>query len=186
MGTGCSQLEGQLEGRCHHVIVIVGHGPSVAGRKLGSWLDTQTVVRLKHAERPNAEDWGTRTDFVCASTPSFWTDKKKPGFPDCEYWVLSEKNISRGPWRIADPRWIDYYQTFNPSFPKPSTGLKAVFCAMEFENPPEIGLIGFDMVLHPEKPTSKWFHEQGKYLYSHDARAEHQCLKSLGVKITEL
>lgn len=61
-----------------------------------------------------------------------------------------------------------------------------MFCAVEFLAPAEIGLLGFDRVLHPDVPTSKWFHEQGKYAYGHDAHAEHRCLMSLGVKITEI
>jgi hypothetical protein len=168
------------------MLVIVGHGPSVVGKALGSWLDGQTVVRLKHAERPNAVDWGTRTDYVCASSPSFWTDKRRPDFPDAECWVLADKAVPKGTWRIADRKWLDHYRTFNPSFPKPSTGLKAVFCAMEFLAPSEIGLLGFDRILRPDVPTSKWWHEPGKYLYGHDAHAEHRCLTTLGVQITEL
>ena len=87
---------------------------------------------------------------------------------------------------MADPKWLDYYRGFGPSFPKPSTGLKAVFCAVEFLGPAEIGLLGFDRVLHPDVPTSKWWHAPGKYLYGHDAHAEHRALFALGVKITEL
>ena len=184
------------------MLVVVGHGPSILGRKLGSWIDTQTVVRLKHAERPTTEDWGTRTDYVCASSPSFWTDKRHPDFPDaecwvltdkrrpdfpeCEKWVLSDKKIPKGNWRQADVEWLRYFKRFEPSFRKPSTGLKAVFCAMEFLWPDEIGLIGFDRLLRPDVATSKWFHEQGKYLYGHDANAEHRCLMSLPVKVVDL
>ncbi len=165
-------------------MVIVGHGPSVVGKRLGSWLDTQRVVRLKHAERPNAEDWGTRTDYVCASSPSFYTDK-------AEFWWLGPVkkyplNLLRG--RRASPDWLGYWDSFRgpKSYPKPSTGLLAVFCAIEFLQPKTIGLLGFDMVLHPDVPTSKWYHVQGKNLYSHDAHAERRCLDSLGVEIVEL
>src|SRR5262245_10043677 len=147
------------------MLIIVGHGPSIVGKRLGPWIDKQRVVRLKYAERPNPTDWGTRTDYVCASSPSFWTDKCRPDFPDCEKWVLASKKrkIPKGDWRIANPEWDDYFLAFKPEgFPKPSTGLKAVFCAVEFLKPDEIGLIGFDRVLHNSN-TSKWFHEQGKY-----------------------
>ena len=168
------------------MLVIVGHGPSVIQRSLGSWLDSQTVVRLKHAERPGPE-WGTRTDYVCASSPSFWTDKRRPDFPaSAECWVLAEKPVPKGQWKEASKSWLAHFKSFKPTFPKPSTGLKAVFCAIEFLAPQEIGLLGFDRVLHPEVATTKWWHEQGKYFYGHDAHAEHRCLMSLGVKITEL
>jgi hypothetical protein len=149
------------------------------------------VVRLKHAEIPNALDWGTRTDYVCASSPSFWTDKRRPGFPECEYWWLADVGKYPDKWganlgRRASNDWLDYFKSFNPAYEKPSTGLKAVFCAVEFLNPPEIQLIGFDRVLHPDVLSSKWFHPPGRYWYAHDAGAEHRCLMSLGVKITEI
>jgi hypothetical protein len=169
------------------MLVIVGHGPSIVGKRLGSWLDKQEVVRLKHAERPNALDWGTRTDFVCASSPSFWTDKRREDFPECEKWVLASKDVPKGDYRLASREWYGYFRGFKPEgFPKPSTGLKAVFCAVEFLKPKEIGLIGFDRILRPDVATSKWFHEQGKYLYGHDAHAEHRCLFSLPVKVVDL
>ena len=100
--------------------------------------------------------------------------------------MLAEKAVPVGAWRQASRDWLDLFRTFNPSFPKPSTGLKAVFCALEFLKPAEIGLLGFDRILRPEVPTSKWWHTPGKYLYGHDAGAEHRCLMSLGVNIVEV
>jgi len=169
------------------MLVIVGHGPGVLNRALGPWLDGQTVVRLKAAERPTVIDWGTRTDFVCAGSSSWFTDRRRADFPDSECWVLSEKPTPAGPWRVASQDWLTRWAGFRTEKSrKPSTGLKAVFCALEFLKPAEIGLLGFDRVLHPEVPTSKWFEPLGKYSYAHDARAEHRCLMSLGVKITEV
>jgi hypothetical protein len=131
-------------------------------------------------------DWGTRTDYVCASSPSFWTDKRKGDFPECEKWVLASKVVPKGDYKLASRGWYEVFRRFDPKFPKPSTGLKAIFCAIEFLDVTEIGLIGFDRVLHPDVPTSKWFHEQGKYLYGHDAQAEHRCLMSLPIKVIDL
>jgi hypothetical protein len=174
------------------MLVIVGHGPSI-NRGRGAWLDQQTVVRLKWAERPDAENWGTRTDFVCASTPSFWTQRAAKGHPalDAEFWFLANRKDKSQPgpgMRRASDKWLDYWDTFRTDrgFPKPSTGLRAVFCALEFLAPAEIGLIGFDMVLHPEVPTWKWFAPPGKFSYAHEAEAERRCLMSLDVKITEV
>jgi hypothetical protein len=173
-------------------VVIVGHGPSVVGKRLGPWLDTQTVVRLKWALRPNVEDWGSRTDYVCGSNPSFWLQRERGQAPEtAEFWWLGDAKKYPDKLRVgrrASQHWFENWQRYlgPESFRKPSTGLLAVFCAMEFLQPKEIGLLGFDMVLHPEEPTSKWFHPRGQYLYSHDARAEHRCLMDLGVKITEL
>jgi hypothetical protein len=174
------------------MLVIVGHGPSVFQRSLGPWLDTQTVVRLKWAEIPDPADWGSRTDYVCGSNPSFWTERERRKLPklDAEFWWLGEpeKHKASPIGRRGSNTWFDYWAKFRTpeSYPKPSTGLRAIFCAVEFLNPPEIGLLGFDMILHPDKPTSKWFHEPGQYLYSHDARAEHRAVMELGVKITEV
>ncbi len=174
------------------MIVIVGHGPSVVGKHLGPWLDTQTVVRLKWAERPNALDWGSRTDYVCGSNPSFWKQRHRGQAPEtAEFWWLGDptkypQNLVCG--RRASNDWFGYWDTYKTakSYHKPSTGLLALFCAVEFLAPSEIGLLGFDMVLHPDVQTSKWHHTPGKYLYSHDAHAEHRAVMDLGVKITEL
>jgi hypothetical protein len=169
------------------MLVVVGHGPSIVGKRLGSWLDQQTVIRLKHADRPTAEDWGTRTDYVCASSPSFWTDKRRNDFPaNAECWVLSEKTVPRGTWKEASKGWLEVFRRFDPEFPKPSTGLKAIFCAMEFLDAQEIGLIGFDRMLHPDVPTSKWWHQTGKFAYGHDAYAENRCLKNLPIRVVDL
>jgi hypothetical protein len=175
------------------LIVIVGHGPSIVGKKLGPWLDEQTVVRLKWAERPNDEDWGTRTDYVCASNPSFHRKRHVRGLPplDAEYWFLGEERFKELPpgAKQAGQHWYTYWRKYRPvpaTLPKPSTGLRAVFCAIEFLAPDEIGLMGFDRILHPQVPTTKWWHPPGKHSYAHDAAAEHRALMDLNVKITEL
>ena len=177
------------------MIVIVGHGPSIVGKRLGSWLDEQTVIRLKWAEIPTAEDWGSRTDYVCGSNPSFWLERGPRKLPklDAEFWWLGEpgrygsKDVVG---RRASNKWFDYwskYKVGGSRLVKPSTGLRAVFCAAEFLEPTEIGLIGFDNLLHPERPPStKWFHPPGKYSYAHEHKAEHRALMDLGITITEL
>jgi len=178
------------------MLVVVGHGPSIVGRGLGPWLDTQTVVRLKWAERPNAEDWGTRTDYVYASHSNFFFDRerlKKPKL-NAEYWMLPQQFYPELPGiRQGSRNWIDYFAKHREASPvqrktwrKASCGLKAVFCAVEFLQPEEIGLIGFDMILHPEVPTFKWNTPPGKYSYAHDAETERRALMALPVKITEL
>jgi hypothetical protein len=177
------------------MIVLIGHGPSIVGKRLGPWLDEQTVVRLKAAEIPDPADWGTRTDYICASNPGFLERRIKSGLKpiDCEYWVMSEHHQC-GPrgykMRFASRDWFTYWNKYlipGSRLKKPSTGLRAAFCAVEFLKPTELGLIGFDNILHPERPiTTKWFHEPGKYSYAHEAKAEHRALMDLGVTITEL
>lgn len=176
------------------MLVIVGHGPGVI-KGLGAWLDQQTVVRLKWAERPDAHNWGSRTDFVCGSNPSFWAQRREP-LKGAEFWWLGEQSKYPKGWeetpgmRRASNDWFDYWAKFrrpdSDRNPKMSTGLRAIFCAVEFLQPAEIGLLGFDRVLHPEVPTSKWWHEPGKYQYAHDAYAEREAIMALGVKFTEV
>jgi hypothetical protein len=139
------------------VIVIVGHGPSVLSG-LGDLIDTHTVVRLKRGllETYDRQHWGSRTDYLCARSPFF--DHRQ--FP---FWLFDSQ------------KWIDYFARFSSQ--KPTTGLCAVFCAIDRLAPDELGLIGFDRVLRPEEHT-------GRYL--HDAYAEQACLHSLGLTITDL
>jgi hypothetical protein len=89
--------------------------------------------------------------------------------------------------RVANgDRWLAYYQQFKPTY-KPSCGLCAVFCAIEFLAPPSIGLAGFDNVLYPdEKGWHKWNLARHSYQWMHDAQAEHDCLQSLGVEFVDV
>lgn len=147
------------------MIVIVGHGPSVLCG-LGDLIDTHTVIRLKsgllteHAR----EHWGTRTDYLCARSHSF----DHGLFPF---------------WLFDSPKWREYFAHFSQK--KPTTGLCAVFCAIDQLAPKEIGLIGFDRVLNPEHGSlCKW--NGSSSIHMHDARAEYACLHSLGLQIRNL
>jgi len=156
------------------VIVIVGHGPSILCG-LGPFIDKQTVVRLKDGlnlkPKPDYFHWGTRTDYLCARSLIYRDEKSSTPF-----------------WHFNDPKkWMDYYATFNPRHPKPSTGLSAVFMAIDRIKPEEIALIGFDRLLNLNDTTSrKWNDQKMESLYAHDQRAEHECLMSLPVKIRDL
>lgn len=156
------------------MIVIVGHGPSVL-RGLGSVIDTHTVVRLKHGlnakPKPDPFHWGTRTDYLCARSLIFKDEKSKVPF-----------------WHFSDPpKWLDYYAGFEPRNAKPSTGLCAVFMALDNLAPQEIGLIGFDRLTNPnDRKSRKWYDTPSTSLYGHDQRAEHECLMSLPVKIVNM
>jgi hypothetical protein len=63
---------------------------------------------------------------------------------------------------------------------KPTTGLCAVLECIERLQPDSIALIGFDRLLYPDTPDPPhtWL--------AHDKHAEHACLHSLGVRITDL
>ncbi len=155
------------------MLLIVGHGPSVLSG-LGALIDQQTVVRLKDGLTPilrkDSKNWGTRTDYLCAR--SLVCDKGE--FP---YWLFNDP-----------PKWINYYKSFTPRHKKPSTGLCAVFCAIDRLQPEEIALIGFDRLLNPNDMTSRKATDEQKYMYSmygHDQRAEHECLMSLPTRIID-
>ena len=78
---------------------------------------------------------------------------------------------------IADAeRWYPYWESFVAKKKrKPSTGLCAIFCAVEFFAPEEIGLIGFDYLL---AGMGAW--------KVHDMKAERECAESLGVELIDL
>jgi hypothetical protein len=162
-------------------MVIVGHGPSVLCG-LGAVIDSHdVVVRLKQGLTKNQppEHFGTRTDVISARSHLF----TKEGVT---FWRFPE-------W--PDPmaqKWLKYYGQFRPTNKrgKPSTGLAAVFCAIEYANPESISLIGFDRLFKPtDECTGKWYEPRRFNKFgtgSHDQRAEAECLKSLPVKIIDL
>jgi hypothetical protein len=164
------------------VIVIVGHGPGIVGKRLGSWLDTQRVVRLKKAEKPDAVDWGSRTDVVCATSHlyrpengMFWWFPKAGNYKD-------EANM-----RVADvAMWRKFYADCGGT-KGPSSGLCAIFCAVEFERPDAIGLAGFDNLLYPDqKGWGKWWQPRHKYYYDADGEADHKAAMALDVKLVDV
>ena len=160
------------------VIVIVGHGPSILSG-LGSVIDTCTVIRLKKGLRKDPLHWGTRTDYLCGTHPF-----GQPGIP---YWHFPPK-AAHGSWQN---KWHAYFASFKPgvSFkpwhPKPSTGLAAVFCAMEFLKPEALSFVGCDRLMEPSKYSGKW-NESGPTCQPHDWQAEHRALRGLGIDIINL
>lgn len=178
------------------MIVVIGHGPSIVGKGLGEWIDRQTVIRLKSAPMPNPEDWGTRTDYLSTTKPDYWVCSNSiPG----ERWVFGHK--TKGYRRPDVERWLGYFSQFHtgntgipayrqyrhrtPAIRKPSNGLCAVFCAVEFLNPQQIGLIGFDSILNPtNRFTGKW-HDTKPSMWSHDQLAENAALYSLGIEVVK-
>jgi hypothetical protein len=146
--------------------VIVGHGPSILSG-LGAVIDSMTVVRLKDA-RTNRRDFGVRTDYICARIPTC----ERQGVP---FWYFPETG------GIAD-KWLEVFHSFRPSIafkpriPKPSTGMCALFCAMEYLKPAEISLIGFDAWFGHS--TLKWS-ERAAPAKPHDWATELRVAQSL-------
>lgn len=196
------------------MLVIVGHGPSVVSAKLGSWLDTQTVVRLKDCPywkgKEQPEVWGTRIDFLCGTKldwrvryyqkhgtkPDFWLfDKEKawrfvgnhPRRP--ERHLMMDNFYPNGVFKADTDRWMKYFFGFDPvkpkGNPKPSLGLCALFCAAELGYK-SVGVIGFDSFFTDSPQTGKWNADQSKQNWVHDQRAEQAAMNGLGMEIVNL
>lgn len=131
------------------MILIVGHGPSVCVSQ--SFVDKQRVVRLRRA----IPFIGTRTDVICSSQERY----EKKGI---EFWLLKG-----GLMRLC----VNTLRRYSPSFWKPSTGLAAAIIARDKYPKEDIGVIGFDYTLHPER-AKHW---------RHDAKAECECINGLNV-----
>lgn len=104
-----------------------------------------------------------------------------------ECWLYPKSAYKAGgDYRRANvERWDDYLAPYGLQY-EPSTGLRAILCAVEFLNPPEIGLIGFDRLLHPDTPTHKWYLPVGQHYWPHDSHAEREAAHGLGVKLIDL
>ncbi len=130
-------------------VIVIGHGPSVfTGR--GSVIDSfDAVIRLKRGLINPDKDWGSRTDYLCARHPRF----------DHGHYPF---------WLLEPPA--------NYTAAKPTTGLCAVVAAMERLRPASITVIGFDRIMHPQRPDppNTWL--------GHNKWAEHEYLKALGVQ----
>ena len=76
-------------------------------------------------------------------------------------------HIERGSlWQADWERWDEYFRTFDPKHPDPSSGTCAVYCVVERWAPQEIGLAGFDYVLDN---NTDWLHDASAELKSIEA-----------------
>lgn len=160
------------------MLVIVGHGPSVLIKPMGSWLDSQTIVRLKGAPKGKSEFWGTRTDVLCANNP-IW---KQRVAGDYRFWCFPMKGDPEGDFIADSERWLALYRSYEPTFSKPSHGLMALFCAEE-QGYAEVGVLGFDSFYGG--PRHKW-HASGNYAWPHDSDTEKQIIDDLNIEVINL
>src|SRR5690348_13506325 len=72
--------------------LIIGHGASPKGKGWGSGIDEHTVVRLKNPSWQNKEDYGTRCDYMCASTETLPVMLDYRVVPK-EYWAQPKKGV---------------------------------------------------------------------------------------------
>jgi hypothetical protein len=134
-------------------VVVVGHGPSATTLFLAQAIDAfDVVVRMKRAETDPVHR-GLRTDYIVTS----------------EYWARVTPHTA--PWLAYDEqRWGKYFSQYSSK--EPSTGLRAVFCAVE--RWADVSVVGFDDVFRPpRKKRTSW---------GHDSAGERAALESLGVK----
>lgn len=99
--------------------------------------------------------------------------KRDPGF--CHYRCARSQifRITEPFWHFNDPpKWVNYYREYSQH--KPSTGLCAVFCAIDALQITEVYLSGFDALLDQQP------------LAGHDTRAELAALNGLGLKVHDV
>lgn len=147
-------------------------------------IDLHPVVRLKqgfsktnvdrdYPSRMDPVHFGTRTDYLCAHSRLYDTGA-------VPFWFFDDDSPQ-------GKRWLRYWQSFEPKKKKPSTGLLAVFMALDNVAPQEIALIGFDRVLNPDNTrTAKWYKPPGHHGWGHDAHTENRALHQLPVKIIDI
>jgi len=144
-------------------IVIVGHGPSLKGKGLGSYIDSfDKVVRLKGCYSVvKTTDYGSLTDAVCASTEvmgnffkieaqEYWAYPKK-GFFDGKAVVNAISELEK-PVLIPLNHcryWNKRFVQMGACHPNVSTGMAAILIAIKRWSPKEIHLAGFDTLLNP-------------------------------------
>lgn len=168
------------------MIVIVGHGPSILSRRIGAWIDGQTVVRLKTAPIPDPDFCGSRTNYIFSRQYRFLL----PIRPQVEYLLFvpnqyREHHEGMKARYADDLKWEAWYRQFSTK--KISTGLCAICTVIDLMQPKEIGLLGFDAVLGGKNDSAgnKWFDDRRPWL-SHDPCGEKRALESLGVEIVNL
>jgi hypothetical protein len=184
------------------IAVIVGHGPSLKGARLGEKIDAcDWVIRLKNCYMLLAEpnDYGKKTDVMCSSTEvlhtlhkvrakEYWGYPKRGWFNKAGVWQLSRKVGFEAPVKIPLDLcnfWNQVFREMKPSHPNVSTGMATVFMALDLIKPEKLYLGGFDKVLNPDSegykstvPTA--FNKGGTADTGHDWKKEREFLDIIG------
>lgn len=150
-------------------ICIVGHGPSLKGKKAGSYIDSYDhVVRLKNCGSTlGTEDYGSRIDSLCLSTEAV----KLVGLIECGmYWLYPKNGVydqaytfgviaeKGAPFMIPLDlcnKWNEHFREMGASHPNVSTGTAAIIIAAHYYEPESITLAGFDTLLDPTQPFTR-------------------------------
>lgn len=158
-------------------VVIVGHGPSLQGKGLGPEINSfDAVVRMKRGVflvNNNFRDYGTRCDYICASTEVPGCFMEATGRKDWnvrEYWAYpkkgyyDEKPINGLRKELKAPivvplnlcnAWNETFRGIGGKHHNVSTGFAAVLIACDRLRPFEITLAGFDTLMNPQVPFSR-------------------------------
>jgi len=182
-------------------ILIVGHGPSLTGAGLGKEIDQYTVCRLKVFSRfHNKEDYGDRTDFICA------TDSLIAGAvkycPDAEPWIYFKMGRPKVKPHIEAYMPIEETIVWNRWFQNRcgyigegakgrnySIGTAAAIIAMgrEFKR---IVFAGCDTLMDPELEYESVYNPKTVHYLHHLWPVEnemlHLCAEQKGVELCEL
>lgn len=146
-------------------VAIVGHGPSLKGAGLGGEIDDHDkVVRLKGSGSViGSNDYGSRTDALCASTEIMGTFFKVNA---SEYWAYPKKGLYNRSHagevigRLEKPvliplnhcnYWNERFRQMGAQHRNVSTGMAAILISIHRWNPDEIKLYGFDTLLNPSR-----------------------------------
>lgn len=180
--------------------VIVGHGPSLKGAKLGKEIDAcDWVIRLKNCSMLLAEkqDYGTKTDVMCSSTEvlyhlhkvkarEYWGYPKKGTYNQAAVWNLQRK-VGFAPVHVPQALcnfWNCFFLELGGKHPNVSTGTAALIIALDRLPVDTVYLAGFDNVLDPSikgykctVPTA--FNAGGTKSTGHDWLTENKMLPYL-------
>lgn len=145
-------------------VCVVGHGPSMKGKKLGKKIDSyDKVVRLKGSSSVfGSEDYGMKCNALCASTEVMGVFRRQPAD---EYWAYPKKGEFSHPvamkviTEIEKPvmipllfsnHWNQRFRMMGADHPNVSTGMAAILFAILRWRPEEIVLAGFDTLVNPD------------------------------------
>jgi hypothetical protein len=176
-------------------ICIVGHGPSLRGRRLGLQIDLHPiVVRLKGCSPVlGTEDYGFKADHLCASTEIMGTFFDVPAGSFWGYPKKGDYNFDRTVRVIMDlgapvmiplklcNHWNEVFRGMGGRHPNVSTGMAAIIIAAHYYEPTVIRLAGFDTLMDPslEFTRNDDIPRSGVGKIDHDWETEHKLLDKL-------
>lgn len=184
-------------------ICIVGHGPSIVGRKLGEFIDSHDIViRMAECDWQDPVDWGSKYDIgIYSQGPSIQWKNQTQRKPTGEYWFYNAK-----PVKLTDPdgwvtkipiktrkicrsvhKWRSHVKTH---FSRGTAALLAAWNIYQ-ESDPTFSLVGFDAVKngfndihHPEALDKFTGRKPPKKGNTHDWNGEYKLIKTLqGTKV---